>query len=255
MRFILFLGIVAAGLVAARYFAPAVTAETKVDPTPHAPIVVELFTSEGCSSCPPADRLLADLQKQSRPDAEIIVLSEHVDYWDFQGWKDPFSARQFSDRQAEYAKSQMSDEVYTPQMFVDGHRGFTGSDNGQAVAEIRSAAKAAKVSVSIEQLDSAAGSTRFRIATGAGKEADLMLAITEDGLESKVARGENSARFLAHTGVVRSLSKVGGSASKENVVETVVHLDPSWKREKLRAVAFLQRPSGLIIGAGAVNLR
>lgn len=255
MRLVLFLSIVGVMLAGVRYFAPAVTAETKVDSTAHAPIIVELFTSEGCSSCPPADRLLVDLQKQSRSDAEIIVLSEHVDYWDFQGWKDPFSARQFSDRQAQYAKNQMSDEVYTPQMFVDGHKGFTGSDSGQAIDEIRHAAKAAKTSVSIEQMDSAAGSTRFRITTGVGQEADLMLAITEDELESKVVRGENSGRFLAHTGVVRSLSRIGGSPDKENVVEAVVHLDPSWKRERLRAVAFLQRSSGLIIGAGAVNLR
>ena len=255
MRFVLFLVVAGVVLAAVRYFAPAVTAETKVDATAHAPIIVELFTSEGCSSCPPADRLLADLQKQSRPDAEIIVLSEHVDYWDFQGWKDPFSARQFSDRQAKYAKNQMSDEVYTPQMFVDGHKGFTGSDSGQAVEEIRNASRAKKTSVSIEQLDSAAGSTRFRITTGAGKEADLMLAITEDGLESKVVRGENSGRFLAHTGVVRSLSKVGGSAEKQNVVETVVHLDPTWKRERLRAVVFVEAPSGLISGAASMALR
>lgn len=252
MRFVFFLGITAAALFAARAY---LTAEPKVEVAAHGPIVVELFTSEGCSSCPPADHLLADLQKQSRPDAELIVLSEHVDYWDFQGWKDPFSAKQFSDRQAQYAQNQISDEVYTPQMFVDGHKGFTGSDSGQAVDEIRNAAKATKIQVHIEQLDSAAGSTRFRIITGAGKEADLILAITEDGLESKVARGENSGRFLSHTGVVRSLKKIGSSAGKEVSVETVVSLDPAWKRDKLRAVAFLQRSSGLIIGAGAVNLR
>lgn len=252
MRFALVLGLSAVALYTARtYFA----AQPTVDAAAHPPIVVELFTSEGCSSCPPADRLLADLQKQSRPEAELIVLSEHVDYWDSQGWKDPFSARQFSDRQAQYAHNQMSDEVYTPQMFVDGHKAFTGSDSGQAVDEIRNAAKAPKTPVVIEQLDFAAGSTRLRITTGAAKEADLMLAITEDGLESKVARGENSGRFLAHTGVVRSLKKVGSSASKEGSVETIIPLDPAWKREHLRAVAFLQRPSGLIIGAGAVNLR
>lgn len=255
MRFILVLMAAALTLAAARYFF-RVDAEAKVDTAAtHAPVIVELFTSEGCSSCPPADRLLMDLQKQSRPDAEIIVLSEHVDYWDFQGWKDPFSARQFSDRQAQYAQQQLSTDVYTPQMFVDGHKGFTGSDSSQAVEEIRNAGKATKIGVTIEQLDSAAGSTRFRITTAAGKDADLLLAITEDGLESKVARGENSGRFLAHTGVVRSLNKVGASAEKENLVETVVHLDPSWKREKLRAVAFLQRPSGLIIGAAAATLR
>jgi hypothetical protein len=252
MRFALVLGVTAVALFAARsYFA----AEPKVDTAAHAPIVVELFTSEGCSSCPPADRLLADLQKQSRPDAELIVLSEHVDYWDSQGWKDPFSARQFSDRQAQYAQNQMSDEVYTPQMFVDGHKGFAGSDSGFAVSEIRHAAKATKTDVRVELLDSAAGSMRFGITTGSAKEADLMLAITEDGLESKVVRGENRGRFLAHTGVVRLLKKVGSSASKESSVEVTVNLNPAWKRERLRAVAFLQRPSGLIIGAGAVNLR
>ena len=96
---------------------------------------------------------------------------------------------------------------------------------------------------------------RITITTGAGKEADLMLAITEDGLESKVARGENSGHFLAHTGVVRLLKKVGASASKEGSVETIIPLDPAWKREHLRAVAFLQRPFGLIVGTGAVNLR
>jgi hypothetical protein len=254
MRFVLFLGVVAITLAAARYFVSTAT-EPKVDAAVHAPIVVELFTSEGCSSCPPADRVLFDLQKQSKPDAEIIVLSEHVDYWDFQGWKDPFSSKQFSDRQAQYAQKQLSDEVYTPQMFVDGHKGFTGSDSGQAVDEIRNAAKTTKTEVRIEQLDSATGSARFRITTGTGKDADLLLAITEDGLESKVARGENSGRFLAHTGVVRSLKKVGRSADKESSIETVVSLDPAWKREKLRAVAFLQRPSGLIVGAAAVTLR
>jgi hypothetical protein len=95
----------------------------------------------------------------------------------------------------------------------------------------------------------------LRITTGTGKDADLLLAITEDGLETKVVRGENSGRFLAHTGVVRSLNKVGKSTDKGNVAETLVHLDPAWKRDRLRAVAFLQRPSGLIVGAAAVPLR
>ena len=254
MRFVLFLSVVAVTLAAARYFVRAET-DAKVVTATHAPIVVELFTSEGCSSCPPADRLLLELQRQSRPDAEIIVLSEHVDYWDFQGWKDPFSAKQFSDRQAQYAQLQLSDEVYTPQIFVDGHRGFTGSDSDKAIDELRNAAKAQKIDIRIEQVDSAAGSTRIRVTTAAGKEADLILAITEDGLETKVARGENSGRFLAHTGVVRLLKKIGVSGSKEASAESVVNLDPSWKREKLRAVAFLQRPSGLIVGAAAVPLR
>jgi hypothetical protein len=230
-------------------------AEAKVETLGlHPPIIVELFTSEGCSSCPPADRLLLELQKQSKPDAQIIVLSEHVDYWDSLGWKDPFSSRQFSDRQSLYAHQQFTDDVYTPQMFVDGHKGFTGSDVSKVVEELKAAAKEHKTEVRIVELDSGVSSTKLRISVGAGKGADLMLAITEDGLETKVARGENRGRFLAHTGVVRLLKKLGTSDGKESSFEEIIGFDPAWRREKLRAVAFLQRPSGLIIGVGSLDL-
>lgn len=231
-------------------------AKVKVDAAgPHAPVVVELFTSEGCSSCPPADRLLIELQKQSRADAEIIVLSEHVDYWDQLGWKDPFSARQFSDRQSEYARLQMSDEVYTPQMVVDGHLGFTGSDVHRAAKEILNSAKDQKVGVKIEELDSAAGSTRLRISAEDTKSSELLLAVTEDGLQTQVKRGENGGHILAHTGVVRWMKAVGKFDKKASAMETTVAIDPAWKRENLRIVAILQRPSGLVIGAASQRLR
>jgi hypothetical protein len=244
---------IAAVIASVLYFSRA---EAKVETLgAHPAIIVELFTSEGCSSCPPADRLLLDLQKQSAPDARIIVLSEHVDYWDSLGWKDPFSSRQFSDRQSLYAKLQMKDEVYTPQMFVDGHLGFTGSDAAQAAADIRSAAKDKKTDIKIEQIDSGVSSTKLRVSTEDSKPSDLMLAITEDGLETKVSRGENSGRVLAHTGVVRSLKKIATTDGSKSFYEETVGFDPSWRRGKLRAVAFLQRPSGLIIGAASLELR
>src|SRR6188472_2787151 len=110
------------------------------------PVVIELFTSEGCSSCPPADRVLAQLAESGLDGIPIIALSEHVDYWNRLGWKDPFSAARFTDRQQQYADVLRSD-VYTPQMVVDGRRQLVGSDRASAVDEIRKAAAAQKLEV------------------------------------------------------------------------------------------------------------
>src|SRR6266851_780391 len=105
------------------------------------PVIVELFTSEGCSSCPPADDLLARLQKsQPVPNAEIIALEEHVDYWNELGWADPFSSSRYRERQNDYARIFQVDSVYTPQMVVNGQAGFSGSDSEQAYAQIGGAA-------------------------------------------------------------------------------------------------------------------
>src|SRR5215470_15527324 len=116
--------------------------------TAKSPVLVELFTSEGCSDCPAADRLLEQLdQSQPVPGAQIIVLSEHVDYWDRLGWKDPFSAHFFSERQEEYARRFRLDSVYTPQMVVDGEAEFVGSNGRQALAAVGAAARTKKAAV------------------------------------------------------------------------------------------------------------
>jgi hypothetical protein len=116
------------------------------------PVLLELFTSEGCSSCPPADRLLETLdQKQPVPGADLIVLSEHVDYWNHLGWKDPFSASQYSARQQEYVSKLHLDDVYTPQLVVDGRFGFVGSDGHQAASAVQKAIREPKIAIAISR--------------------------------------------------------------------------------------------------------
>src|ERR1022692_4128530 len=108
-----------------------------------APVLVELFTSEGCSSCPPADRLL------QRLDSQAIVLSEHVDYWDHQGWKDRFSSHDLTVRQESYARLFSLDSSYTPEMVIDGAVEFSGGNSARAVQEIANAARRPKAQVSL----------------------------------------------------------------------------------------------------------
>src|SRR5579872_391638 len=116
------------------------------------PVVIELFTSEGCSSCPPADHLLARLEnEQPVPQADIVVMEEHVDYWDHLGWRDPFSAASYTQRQQDYALAFGLEDVYTPEMVVDGRPGFTGSDGGRALQAIRDSASAPHATVDIRR--------------------------------------------------------------------------------------------------------
>ena len=117
------------------------------------PVLLELFTSEGCSDCPPADRLLEALDRtQSVTGAEVIVLSEHVDYWNRLGWKDPFSSPQFSARQSAYASQFHLDSVYTPQLVVDGRLQFVGSDGHEAKAAIEKESHEQKRAIAISNV-------------------------------------------------------------------------------------------------------
>ncbi|HEX8117430.1 MAG TPA: DUF1223 domain-containing protein [Pyrinomonadaceae bacterium] len=230
------------------------------------PVVVELFTSEGCSSCPPADALLAQLDKtQPVEGAEVIPLALHVDYWNHLGWADPFSSRQFSERQGEYAAAFGKDGVYTPQMIVDGVREFNGSNSSLAQDAINKAAREPKGEVTITRAPSqsagfvhvTASIDKFPKPTE-GEPADVLLVLTESGLASEVARGENSGRRLTHVGVVRSLKPLGGLPEAPGTVfkaETEVQIDKGWRRENLRAVVFAQeRGTRRVLAAGSVKL-
>lgn len=205
------------------------------------PVLVELFTSEGCSSCPSADRVLTQLEKeQSNPNADIITLSLHVDYWDRIGWKDPFSSALYSQRQAVYGQAFNLDSNYTPQMVVDGQTEFVGSNMSNANKAITESAKNVKATV---ELQSAENNLKVKISDIPKHEnATIFLAIAEDNLSSNVTRGENSGKKLAHTSVVRELKSIGVVTAQQNnfTTEATVQIQPDWKKENLKFVVFVQ---------------
>ncbi|TMB09120.1 MAG: DUF1223 domain-containing protein [Deltaproteobacteria bacterium] len=213
-----------------------------------AAVLVELFTSEGCSSCPPADAVLARLHReQPVPGVQLIVLSEHVDYWNSLGWKDPFSAALFSDRQGQY-----SGHIYTPQAVVDGRADVLGSDER---AIVRAVAAAGREPHGTLRLTATPSGVRIAVTGLSGhSDAEVMVAVVEDGLVSRVERGENAGRTLAHTAVVRALQRGGTipAAADRWTNEVPVSLDGSWRRP--RVVAFVQDArSRRILAAGVLE--
>jgi hypothetical protein len=205
------------------------------------PVLVELFTSEGCSSCPPADEVLARLEKeQPGTDAEIITLAFHVDYWNYLGWKDEFSSPKYSERQGGYASTFNQDSNYTPQMVVDGQKQFVGSSFDTAISAIAEAAKNTKAKVEFEQNDK---NLKVRFSDlPAHEESYVWLAIAEDDLESNVKRGENSGRILRHVSVVREMNLLGNLLPEDKSFEKEIPLnfDSKWDRKNLKLVAFIQ---------------
>lgn len=191
------------------------------------PVLVELFTSEGCSSCPPADELLTRLdQMQPVPGVKVIALSQHVDYWNRLGWADPYSSAEFSRRQSEYAEAFRIDGNYTPQMVVDGQAEFVGSNMSKARNAIIKAAQSAKATVQITRVGNSSEAKTVTVPlqvrieslppVSSGDTVEVLLAITEDNLRSNVLRGENGGRLLKHTAVVRRLSVIGKISSQDD---------------------------------------
>ena len=170
-----------------------------------APVLIELFTSEGCSSCPPADTLLAKLDElQPVTGVTVIALEEHVDYWDHQGWRDPFSAAEFTARQQRYAGLLHIESPYTPEMVIDGRSEFVGNDSERALP------------VHVMVKDKSGDRISLAVNVDATKPSgDVLLAIAETGLASDVVRGENAGRNLKHSAVVRKLSTIGKLKSGE----------------------------------------
>ncbi len=224
------------------------------------PVLLELFTSEGCSSCPPADALLKQLDDAGRVNnVEIIAIEEHVDYWDHLGWRDPFSSHDWTERQEQYAHALNRDGAYTPQLVVNGRRELVGSSSREVQQNIIEASKIPIATLRLSTVAVSAKSAEFSIsiedAPPEALSARLLLAVTERGLSSNVLRGENQGHNLSHAPVLRSLTNVHiprENSSALNEVKAAAHLDPSWKRENLRFVLFLQAPDSLhILGAAA----
>jgi hypothetical protein len=214
--------------------APAVAGER--------PVVVELFTSEGCSSCPPADALLAELA--ARPD--LLALSFHIDYWDRLGWKDPFSSAAATRRQDRYARLLGLGAVYTPQMVIDGHWQAVGSDRdavAEALTRARRAAAAVPMTLALDR-----GTARVTCGPDrAGMSAAVLLIGFDRRHVERVGGGENDGRTLTHVDVVRGFAEIGRFSGGAARIATPV----PWPAD--RVAALLQADDGRIIGLAVAD--
>lgn len=207
---------------------------------PRTPILVELFTSEGCSSCPPADHLLAEI------DPHAVVLSEHVDYWDHDGWKDPYSSNQFTRRQESYGHG-FAVDVYTPEMVVDGATEFNGSDAQRAQTELQKALQHKKADVRLARSPAGLDIT----VENAPHSASVYLVFAENRAASQVLAGENKGRHLEHVAVVRSLKKIGSVKRGETFHKLV---EVPREDAARRVVVFLQDSgTGPVSGAAVLE--
>jgi hypothetical protein len=211
--------------------------------------VVELFTSEGCSSCPPADELVARIQKEYK-DQPVYILAFHVDYWNRLGWRDVFSSADYSKRQSAYAQYLHLSQVYTPQIVVNGQKEFVGSEEGT----LRNAVKAAlqkTTSAQITLSNVKAGSNKITLhyqAAGNGNNSQLLLALVEKSAQTSVKAGENKGRSLTHVQIIRQLQTtalINGKTGDETLVAPKGFDPQNWE-----IIALLQNTTtGEIVGA------
>lgn len=216
------------------------------------PVVIELFTSEGCSSCPPADALLVQLSQKAPAGTSLILLGEHVDYWNHDGWADRFSSAQFSQRQSDYEGHLHVAGPYTPQMVIDGRLQFVGNDVAALKHNLQLASSEPKVAQVLLQWE---GGDHLKIGVQAprAKHAHVFLAVTEDGLTTAIGGGENSGRTLQHAAVVRQLRDVGSinDGSFEKTVEVAPH--SGWNTANLKVAVLVQdADGGPIVGAASL---
>jgi hypothetical protein len=208
------------------------------------PVLIELFTSEGCPTCPPADRNLTFLEtEQPFAEAELITLSLHVDYWNSRSWKDEFSSPMFSRRQDIYGQIFKINSVYTPQMIVDGQKQFAGTDLAKVQKAIIESAKIEKGKIELSTVADAQGGTKLKVKISDLPKHEIstvFLAVAEDNLVSNRNGGAGSKRVF--TSVVRELQSLGFLTAEQTNMETEIFLQyqPNWKMENLKLVVFVQ---------------
>jgi hypothetical protein len=203
--------------------------------------VVELFTSEGCSSCPPADKLLRRLAAENK---DVYVLSYHVDYWDYLGWKDPFSQVQFSSRQRQYAQQFGLKSVYTPQVVVNGAEEFVGSDEVRLRSVLQKSSVLPGIDVKVERKDEATVAVTYSLPTGGPHL--LQVALVQPQAVTTVKRGENKGKTLEHVNVVRRLKTVPVIEGNGTIMLTV---HSSLKETPLEVIVFTQQKANSKITA------
>ena len=218
------------------------------------PVVIELFTSEGCSSCPPADALLGQLgQQRTGYGVELVLLGEHVEYWNGPGWKDRFSGQTFTERQYEYARRLHLATPYTPQVVVDGRLQTTGGNGTEIKRFIAEAAQKPKPAT--VTLKTAGEKLQVAVSAPSDRKLQVLLAVTEDNLTTEVRGGENQGRTLKHAAVVRELRPIGKTADGRFEKTVSVPLGHDWKKQDLRAIVLIQDTnSGVIEGASSIGL-
>lgn len=229
--------------------APIEAAETR------RPIVLELFSSEGCSSCPPADIILRDLaQAGGHGNAEIIALEEHVDYWNYLGWTDPYSSSEWTARQKAYSQAMGYRGVYTPQTVIDGRIEMVGSDKEGILDAITEAAKQPKARVSLV-LDGETIRVTVSELPQPRVDTEVLFALTEEGLSTSVPRGENAGVTVVHAPIARSMEKLGVLGANENKFGAEKRLAPASgaKMNKKRAIVIVQSTKKKnIVGAASL---
>ncbi|MEE8352332.1 MAG: DUF1223 domain-containing protein [Rhodospirillales bacterium] len=209
--------------------------------------VVELFTSQGCSSCPPADAFLGDLSKRD----DLLALSIHVDYWDYIGWKDPFASPENTKRQRRYARTLGMRYVYTPQMVVQGASHVTGSERVKVEALIKKAARTPRVPISISRDKN---NINIKVSGGAiGEKATVWLAVFDKKHDTAIKRGENGGRTLSHYNIVRGMSRIGTWTGRAITIPTDVADMKSRGRDGC-AVILQSLSTGRILGAAKIAL-
>lgn len=226
------------------------------------PVLVELFTSEGCSTCPPADLMLEQMDKQPIPGTQLIVLSEHVDYWDHDGWKDPYSSSSSTERQNEYVRAFGLKTAYTPQIFIDGASELHLNDPQQANQVFRKALSAAKIAVRITSLaveTTTSTVVRGRIEVDENSEkhrADVYVVTALNHAESQVLRGENGGKHLAHVAVVQEMKRIARLEKGKILAQDFeLKLKPGTDPGNLRIVALVQESGpGRVLGAALRKL-
>ena len=222
------------------------------------PVLVELFTSEGCSSCPPADAWLLQMDTaQPVRGAELIVLSEHVDYWNHDGWKDPFSSSLVTARQEDYVRAFRLDSAFTPQVVVNGAVNLQLSDGQRVRQTFQQAIAASPVPVTITSLavdpaNPAVFHGQVEVdGSSAERSADIYEAVALDHAESEVLHGENGGKHLMHVAVVQQLTKIGTLEKGKKFRRAVdIRLKPGTDHKNIRVVVFAQEPGpGKVLGA------
>jgi hypothetical protein len=218
------------------------------------PVLVELFTSEGCSSCPPADALLARLLKdQPVPSADILVLEEHVDYWDSLGWQDRFSSADLTRRQRTYGDRFNLPDIYTPQMVVDGTSQLVGNDAAHALRAVAQAARAPKLALTLSTLKIDGSNITGSISSAASvaAKADVYAVLVEKAASTKVLRGENGGHTLNHVSVVRTMQRIGSlDAANRAPIPFSLTAPSDSNAANLRLILFAQLPGqGAVVGA------